>query len=132
MVSCGSAHRQARRKDAPGMVARGSVDYFPDHTLMRNGATMPRKMEGCRSLTGCRIPSHEGSEMTSEEQRQHISDCCDGFKRQLLAKADRMPRDSDCAEIQQWIMDTAREAWTIKMTPARGRRYQMAKQVRRL
>ena len=64
--------------------------------------------------------------MTSEERNKYIGDCCDGFKRQLLAKADRIPRDWDCAEIQQWIMDTARDAWTVKMTPTQNIGYQRA------
>jgi hypothetical protein len=70
--------------------------------------------------------------MTHEERNKYIADCCDGFKGQLLARADRIPRDRDCAEIQQWIMDTARDAWTVKMTPTRKHRYQMAKQIRGL
>ncbi len=61
--------------------------------------------------------------MTPEERNKYIADCCDGFKGQLLARADRIPRDWDCAEIQQWIMDTARDAWTVKMTPTRRHRW---------
>jgi hypothetical protein len=42
--------------------------------------------------------------MTPEERNKYIADCCDGFKRLLLDKADRIPPSWDCAEIQQLIM----------------------------
>ena len=67
--------------------------------------------------------------MTLEERNKYIADCCDGFKGQLLARADRIPRDWDCAEIQQWIMDTARDAWTVKMTPTRKHRSRLRRRI---
>jgi hypothetical protein len=42
--------------------------------------------------------------MTPEERNKYIADCCDGFKRLLLDKADRIPPSWDCAESQQLIM----------------------------
>lgn len=73
-----------------------------------------------------------GRAMTPEERNKYIADCGDGFKKLLLAKADRIPPAWDCAEIQQWIMDTALDAGTIKMAPTRTHRYRTTKQVRGL
>ena len=67
--------------------------------------------------------------MTAEERDKYIADCCDGFKRALLSKASKIPKNWDCTEIQQWIMDYAKDAWVPKMTPARMRSYNHTKQI---
>jgi hypothetical protein len=71
--------------------------------------------------------------MTRDEQTAYITQCFDTLKRSLLERAERIPPHWDCAEIQQWILDTARELpITLKMDAARLRRYQMTRQVKRI
>jgi hypothetical protein len=76
--------------------------------------------------------------MTREEQAKYIADYCDGFKKLLLAKIDRIPPHWDRAEIQQWIAETAqwiaetaRDAYTVKVTPAREHKRDLAEDVAR-
>jgi hypothetical protein len=64
--------------------------------------------------------------MTREEQEKCIAECCDAFKKMIQAKATRIPPNWDSMEIQQWIMDCAKDAWVRKMDKTRMRRYQMA------
>jgi hypothetical protein len=71
------------------------------------------------ALAGKLGPARDAIRMTREEQEKFIADYCDGFKKLLLAKIDRIPPYWDRAEIQQWIVCTARDACTVKMTPAR-------------
>jgi hypothetical protein len=47
--------------------------------------------------------------MKGEERDAFIAQCCDAFKRALLARASKVPYNWDCPEIRQWVIDTARE-----------------------
>jgi len=67
--------------------------------------------------------------MTREEQLQCIVDNVEAFKKTLLGKASEIPRNWDHAEINQWVMDCAKDAWVSKMDKTRMHQYQMAKQV---
>jgi hypothetical protein len=67
--------------------------------------------------------------MTREEQIKCIEDNCDAFKKALLAKALKIPSNWEDAEIRQWVMDCAKDAWVSKMDKMRMHRYQMAKQL---
>ena len=67
--------------------------------------------------------------MTRDEQPKSIEDNCDAFKRTLLAKALKIPPNWDSAEIKQWVMDCAKDAWVSKMDKTRIGRYQIAKQL---
>ena len=58
-----------------------------------------------------------------------IADACDVFKKKLLAKASKIPPNWDGAEIKQWVMDCAKDAWVSKMDKIRMGRYQIAKQL---
>ena len=67
--------------------------------------------------------------MTREPQIECIEESCDAFKRMVLAKESMIPPNWEDAEIRQWVMDCAKNAWVTQMDKARMRRYQMAKQV---
>ena len=67
--------------------------------------------------------------MTREEQLKCIADTCDSFKQAMLAKASKIPANWDGMEIRQWVMDSAKDAWVSKMTPARAQRYRVARQL---
>jgi hypothetical protein len=67
--------------------------------------------------------------MTRDEQLKCIEDNVNAFNKALLAKASKIPSNWEDAEIRQWVMDCAKDAWVSKMDKARMRRYQMAKQV---
>lgn len=70
--------------------------------------------------------------MTREEQEKCIAECCDAFKKMVLAKASKIPPNWDEMEIRQWVMDTAKDAWVLQMDKTRMYRYQIAKQLRGL
>ena len=67
--------------------------------------------------------------MTQDEQLKCIGENCDAFKKMVLAKAAKIPPNWEDAEIRQWVMDCAKDAWVSKMDKARMRRYLTAKQV---
>jgi hypothetical protein len=67
--------------------------------------------------------------MTREEQLLCIVDNVEAFKKMLLAKASKVPLNWDHAEIKQWVMDCAKDAWVSKMDTTRMRRYQSSKQL---
>jgi hypothetical protein len=67
--------------------------------------------------------------MTRDEQIKCVEANCDAFKQMVLAKAAKLPVNWEDAEIRQWVMDCAKDAWVSKMDKARMNRYQMAKQL---
>jgi hypothetical protein len=67
--------------------------------------------------------------MTREEQMECIEHNLDAFKKMVLARASKVPAQWEEAEIRQWVMDVAKDAWVSKMPASQMRRYQMAKQV---
>lgn len=67
--------------------------------------------------------------MTKEDQLKCIEHNLDAFKKMVLARAAKVPAQWEEAEIRQWVMDVAKDAWVSKMPATQMRRYQMAKQV---
>jgi len=67
--------------------------------------------------------------MTKEERLKCIEHNLDAFKKMVLAKASKVPAQWEEAEIRQWVMDVAKEAWVSKMPANQMRRYQTAKQL---
>jgi hypothetical protein len=50
-------------------------------------------------------------------------------KKMVLAKGSKIPSKWEDAEIRQWVMDCAKDAWVSKVDKTRMRRYQIAKQI---
>ena len=67
--------------------------------------------------------------MKGEERDAFIAQCCDAFKRALLARASKVPYNWDCPEIRQWVIDTAREMQVPEMRAERLRKYRIARQI---
>jgi hypothetical protein len=67
--------------------------------------------------------------MTRDEQLKCIERNLDAFKKMVLARASKVPAQWEEAEIRQWVMDVAKDAWVSKMPASEMRRYRMAKQV---
>ena len=67
--------------------------------------------------------------MTREQQTKCIEQNCEAFKRTMLGKASKIPSNWEDAEIRQWVMDCAKDAWVSKMPATQMNRYRMAKQI---
>lgn len=64
-----------------------------------------------------------------EEQLRCIEHNLAAFTKMVIAKTSKVPSNWEVAEIRQWVMDCAKDAWVSKIPASQMRRYQMAKQV---
>jgi len=61
--------------------------------------------------------------MTKDRQKEFIEEVCAGLREHALKQLPRIPENWDGHELRQWLSDTLRERWVMKLSRSQMRSY---------